>query len=227
MSGPGVTGAHTEGGESISELQTNQEAWRTHYHPQIHVVLFSHTPPFARAIVIYGTHFGPLWTSGISTGNSPVDYVKYGPASQPLKFTATGCSVSGLGAYVTCLSSPGYGGGPFTYTVSLGGQNASISNVVGSGYGAPVIASITGPEAVDADTAGAPRESGVVVSGYNFGATYFASTQISYTLVMHDDTATTGVIPFGGNLTFWPSCNMSIPHYAFMCSVPPGMSELG
>ena len=183
--------------------------------------------------------------NGCDAGNSPVDFVRYGPASNPLQFTATGCSVSGSGAYVTCLSGPGYGAGPFTYWLSLSGQvsaplwsvcppilsycdfvsmlqNTSIANVLGSGYGAPVISSVSGPFAINADTRGAPLGNGVIISGLNFGATFMAGTQIYYTLSLSTPSVDTGAVPFGGNLTFYPTCNMSTPHYAFMCSVPPG-----
>lgn len=61
----------------------------------------------------------------------------------------------------------------------------------------------------------------VVISGYNFGAT-FTGVQVFCTLTMQIPYANTKTIPFGGNTTFVPQCNMSTPHYGLTCNVPPG-----
>ena len=155
ISGPGVVAAHTEGGESIIVVSSAIELNSV----QIATYVFSHLSPCMRRPMQFGTHFGPLWTSGISPGTSPVDYLYYGPLTNPTLFKATGCSVSGTGANVTCLSSPGYGIGPFLYSLSIGGQVVNYT-VPNAGYAAPVISSISGPFAINADTGGEPAGSG-------------------------------------------------------------------
>ena len=42
------------------------------------------------------------------------------------------------------------------------------------------------------------------------------------TVTMQTPNAETGAVPFGGNTTFVPQCNMSTPHYGLTCNVPPG-----
>ena len=172
------------------------------------------------ALSIVGDNLGYQYTPGVTDGLSPIASLLYGPISSPTLFAASSCAVNALGTVATCLSGPGHGAGPMVFTVVVGNQTATSSPQTGTGYGAPIISEIGGAGASLADTAGLPLGS-VSVFGSNFGSS-MAYVVVSYTAAMATRATNTGLVPYGGNYTVFPTCILAVAHTQLACSVPPG-----
>ena len=114
------------------------------------------------ALVISGENMGPFGSSVVA---------KYGPPSEPSRYSITDCTVHAAHISVLCIVAAGIGHS-HTWRLTIGGQT-SLESIQSTSYRTPVLTSVYGPGATKASTVGGTE---IYVAGWGFGpATLYPS----------------------------------------------------
>ena len=132
-------------------------------------------------LVLSGAHLGPATFASVAGAPAedavPSQYpptVRYGPPSNPARYTAANCRVDGVShGRVVCSTVPGTGRG-FVYTVSVGKQASEAFKPDGAladlaGYAAPVVSAYLGDGPGGRPLGSTEGGDRVEIQGKNFG----------------------------------------------------------
>ena len=148
-------------------------------------------------VVLIGTNFGEVGTA-VSVTYASAQYV----------YTAVDCAVEVAHLQVRCATAPGTGR-DHVWSIVVGGQ-ASPGHASATAYAAPVITSLEGPGASDAETVGGEA---VTILGENFGP-HLGNGSI--------DAVSYATGPNDTSFVVTSSCSVTEAHTTILCSTAPG-----
>jgi hypothetical protein len=153
-------------------------------------VTFDFATAGGEAVVLVGSGFGPV---GFPTTVS----AWYGPATDPRRYVAAGCTVVVPDTHLQCATLPGVGGA-LRWALSIGSQSTPRL-AQDLSYLAPVLSAVSAPVLT---TAGGEL---VVLTGSSFGATAAGTLLVTYG-------------PPGDTARYVPPCAVSIDHVQIACT---------